>query len=561
MILSANDYIQDPRDAAQGLRDALAAARACGADEVHLAAGVYELRSSVWKASDSIAHDDGCGELHGKACNLLLEGLNGLVLSGETDESGAPATVLAGCHENAIQSRSPTLLWADGCTRLTLKNLAMTRSPVSAWAGEIASIQNGRIAVRLNGGEAPGETGAYCMNRIVSGRLTGESLTNGFGYDRRFRRGADGLLELCDPALARKLQVGDGLSWHQSGLTDFLLFFGNCTDLKLENIRIFNANAFAMLTENCRGIHAQRLVMKPGDGRWFTGPRDGWKVYRCGGHVHVEDCWFEGFRMDGQNVHANYLRAESVRGDEAVFACKYAPIPLQNGSAIRVHLGPGREALAEIRAWEPLEGRWTVSAQKDSPTAAQVVVGAKNHIARYAVRLTRALEGELRAALEGRALCEALCWTPESYVCERTVFCNIAGAGNLLRCENARIEGNRYDSLMNAGVLIGAELDTHEECGHGRRILIRGNTFEHIGFKPRYGAYGCAAVAVKSEGFSAPVNEDIRIEENVFADCACAIELNDAQRVTIRQNRYDRIETRLRRDERTTREIRMEDET
>ena len=107
------------------------------------------------------------------------------------------------------------------------------------------------------------------------------------------------------------------------------------------------------------------------------------------------------------------------------------------------------------------------------------------------------------------------------------------------------IENNHYENLMNAGVLIGAEFDTHCESGHGHDILIQNNHFINIGFKPRYGEYGCGCIAVKSQGFEGPFNSRIKIEGNCFENSGCAIELNDCREVEIKNNVYTGISRRL----------------
>ena len=181
--------------------------------------------------------------------------------------------------------------------------------------------------------------------------LLGESLTFGFGYDHRFRKVDDHMFCLEDKCLAEKVVLGEGLSWHQSGLTDFLLFFGGCDDLQIKNIRIINANGFAILTENCEGIYAERLVMKPNQDTFFTGPRDGWKIYRCSGRIRLESCEWEGFRMDAQNIQSNFFLPEQMLDETSIiFRCKYSPIPLKQGAQIRFRLNDV-EYYGKMKRW------------------------------------------------------------------------------------------------------------------------------------------------------------------------------------------------------------------
>ena len=549
MRILVDDFVMDRHNAAEGIRNAFACARATGNMEIHFSYGIYELRDAVQIHSTSIAHDDGCGDISEKLCHLVLDGGENIHITGETDNQGNPATVLLGCHNNPIQERLPSILWVTGCKGFQISDITFSRKPETAWTGIISSIDKDWITVLVTSSmTVPEETGAYCMNRFEykARKLVGESLTFGFDYENRFHRCGEQKLCLKDKILAGVLSIGDGLSWHQSGLTDFLLFFANCKELCIQNVRVTNTNAFALLTENCEGIQAHRLFMKPADEQFFTGPRDGWKIYRCSGKILVEQCHFEGFRMDAQNIHSNYFVLEQILDDRHFeFSCKYAPIPLRNGTELRIHTAGATETFSIIRTWRFLPGKLEESCQSGDASAGRIVKGKKNYITRYDVELEEPLnESVMKEFLPG-SLAEPLCWEPEEYVCRNSVFRNIAGAGNLVRCRNVLIERNTYENLMNAGVLIGAEFDTHCESGHGKDIVIRDNVFRNIGFKPRYNQYGCAAIAVKSQGFHGAFNENILIENNVFEDCKCAIELNDAKNVRIKGNKYHRVENSL----------------
>lgn len=547
MRAEIDDFIAEAGQTAAGIRAAIAWAGEHGVREVHFRAGIYDLRDFVTIETDSAAHDDGCGDVHEKQCHIAAKGLRGLRVSGEKGPDGLPATLICGCHDNPIQSRLPALFWMTDCTDLEFADLAFTRAPETSWTGIVSAVRDGRVYVRMSDNvQLPAQTGAYCMNRFdpETGQLVGESLTNGFGYENRFIKTGEHELCIEDTRLAAVLTAGEGLSWHQSGLTDFLLFFGNCRRLSFSNIRICNTNAFALLTENCTDICARRLDIRPAPGSFFTGPRDGWKIYRCGGQIELDECHFEGLRMDAQNIHSNFFRLESVKGNTLVFSCKYAPIPLRGGSQLRIHGQEGEFYIPVVR-WRFLAGKMEETRQSEDRSAGQAVVGSRNHISRYLVE-TAGMSGTPEAGqLKPGMLAEPLCWEPERYVCRNSVFRNIAGAGHLVRCRNVLLEHNRYENLMNAGILIGAELDTHCESGHGRKIVIRGNSFFNIGFKPRYGSYGCAAIAVKSQGFCAPVNGDICIEGNLFENCRTAVELNDARQVRIKDNQYRQVLRRL----------------
>lgn len=550
------DAFLDGRGDTAAVREAISYAAAHAVWEVRFAARAYSLKEYETIETLSIAHDDGCGDVHRKECHIVLSGATGLTLAGAVDGAGRPLTRLLGDNPGRIQSRMPSVLWATGCRGLKLKNLAIARQPACASAGVIRRIKGGQIEVETFPGlPCEAQMGAYCMNafEVKTRRLNRESVTFGFGFDKRFRRIGPGRLLLSDEALAKRLSVGEGLSWHQAGVTDFLLFFGCCEDLSLENVRIEQSNSFAVLTECCRDIRAKRLEIRPRDGQFFTGPRDGWKIYRCTGQVSLENCHIEGVRMDGQNVHSNFMIVTERRGrDWATAECRYAPFPLRQGARMRLYRGNGWET-RRIGRWKVEPAGFKASAQDPDATAGAASVGSQNRISRYRIHFPEGLPDWVK---EGCVMAPT-CWEPERYVCRDTTFRNIAGAGHLLRCGHVEIARCRYENIMNAGILIGAEWSTHCEGGHGEDIWIHDCEFENCGFYPRYGTYGCACIAVKSQGFSGPVNRGIVIEDNLFCGSKRALEICDAQKVRIAGNRYENIGERLWVEEKSTKQVKQ----
>lgn len=558
----ADDFIADKQHAARGLREAVRHAVETGFLHVRLGSGTYILDDYETIETPSIAHDDGCGDVREKDCFLFLSGIRGLTISGVCTEEGEPATVLAGLHEQDPQILMPAILWAEGCGSLKLENIAVTRMPETASAGVVKRISKDEVEIEVFPG-LPCENGmaAYCMNRFDvrghagektgEGRLLGESLTYGFGYDRRFTKTGERTLCLWDEEIGRKVNVGEGLSWHQSGRTDFQFFFGGCDDLSLSNVRVYNTNGFAVLTENCRNITARRLVIKPAGTQFFTGPRDGWKIYRCSGVILLDRCHVEGVRMDGQNIHSNFLIVERRIGErELLCTCKYAPVPLRLPAAIGIYDGMDMCEF-QLESWEFAGGFKESSVQPEERTAGTAVAGTVNHITGYRLVLKEDLPDFVAAG----SLVHALCWEPDSYECRDSVFKNIAGAGHLLRCRNVIIQGCRYENLMNAGILIGAEFSTHCEGGHGENITIQDCSFINCGFKPRYGSYGMGGIAVKSQGFSGPYNRNITISGCRFEACSQGIELCDSGQVVMQDLHFAEVKQPFKIEEETVENV------
>lgn len=557
-IVNADDFVRDRMHSSSGLQEAINYAKSIKADELRLGEGTYYLDDHITIETYSIAHDDGCGDIHEKDVHLLLQGLDGIVITGACLEDGSPGTILAGYNSLKPDSLLPSIMWAVDSINLTIRNLAFTRSPETASAGKVIAVHGSEITVEVfEGLLCIDGMGAYCMNRFdLSDRsLQGASLTIGFGFDTRFAKTGDRTLVLEDEHLASILRVGDGISWHQTGKTDFQLFFGGCTNLKFQNIRICNSNSFAVLTENCKNISAHNLVIKPGKNQLFTGSRDGWKIYRCSGRIQLDECHFEGVRMDGQNVHSNFMVVEKLIAPKRMLcSCKYAPIPLEDGTEMEFHDGT-RTVRNRILKWQVVGRNPVVHVKRDSDTAGAEVPGVSNYMTLYEVHF----DDDFEAFVSKGTLMTPLCWEPESYICNNTVFRNIAGAGQLLRCGDVHIEKCTYENMMNAGILMGAELDTHSEGGHAVNIVIRGCRFDNCGFKPRYGRFGGACIAIKSQGFNDPYNRNIILEGNSFHRSSIAIEVRDASNVVMRSNIFEDIIERHVIDSSSTSDIRIED--
>ncbi|MCM3627037.1 hypothetical protein M3194_06635 [Paenibacillus glycanilyticus] len=513
-------YVKDFTDGddASRIRAAIERAIAAGAAKVVFEPGRYILQSTVIFETEGFEHDASSTEAGFKDCHIVVQGARGLTLQGAVDEQGEPATVLVGYNDGRIHGYLPSILWCEDCEELTLNSLAFTREPNFASAGVIIHKDDRHTVVEVFEGNRCEETmGAYCMNRFDpgTGALTGESVTYGYGTEKPWVRTGERQLTLEDADVASKVRVGEFLSWHQGARTDFQTYFARCNDLQLSNIRTLNANGFAMLAESCRGISAERVVFRPDGNKLFTAPRDAWKLFKCSGEIHISGMHIEGVRMDGQNMHSNWLELEQiVHKREAVFYCKYTFAPLITGSTVECHIGEDTFPLT-VADWKHEAKRglghlYRIQFHEDLP------VGTANGM-----------------------LAAAACWEPDRYVCKDSSFINIAGAGHLVRYDHLYLLNNLYKNTMNPGVLLGAELPVHSEGGHATDIMIKDCEFDNCGFFPRYGAAGC--IGIKSAGFSGKYNKNIMIVNNVMRNSEIGVHCLDGDEVYVIRNTFDHV--------------------
>ncbi|SDT38142.1 Right handed beta helix region [Paenibacillaceae bacterium GAS479] len=528
MQAASSIYVRDFKqgDDAERIRAAIQRALATGAERVVFEAGRYLLQSTVTIQTEGFAHDAGSPDEGFKASHLVILRANKLTLQGAVDEFGEPATILVGYNDGQIHDYLPSILWCEDCTDLALRDIAFTREPEFASAGVVVHKDASRIVVEVFEGNPCSETmGAYCMNRFdpLTGSLVGESVTYGDGAGNPFIRTGERLLTLDSPMVAGKVEVGEHLSWHQGARTDFQTYFARCDRLSLSNIRTFNANGFAMLTENCRDISADRVVFRPDGNRLFTAPRDAWKLFKCSGNIDINRMVVEGVRMDGQNMHSNWLVLQGVlSAREAVFFCKYTFAPLVVGSDVELHDGE-RVIKVRIASWNHM--------------------GKGEHGHYYGIEFEQDLPEEAREGMLGAANC----WEPDRYICRDSEFVNIAGAGHLVRCDHLYILNCTYRNTMNPGILLGAELPIHSEGGHATDIVIKNCEFDNCGFFPRYEAAGC--IGVKSAGFQGKFNRDILIVNNVMRNSRIGVHVIDGDEVYLIGNTFESVEEPVLTDE------------
>lgn len=509
-------------DSAEGIRAAIKTALETGADKIVFEAGKYKLSSYMTVETDGAVHDSGYAIAPVKDCHIFIRGSNRLTLEGAVSENGQPATLLAGHNDGVNHSFLPSILWCEDNERLTVRNLAFSREPAYTSAGVVIDKTNTDISVEvLEGNPCYDGMGAYCMNRFhpVQKSLIGESVTYGGGAETNWKHEGGRRLRLESGTVAAKVNVGELLSWHQGARTDLQTYFARCNNLVLHNLRTYNSNSFCMLTEACHNITANQVVFKPDGNRFFVGPRDAWKIFKCSGVIAIERMYIEGVRMDGQNMHSTWLfLREKISPDEALFYCKNTYAPIKEGSGVEAYNGVHSEKLVVISSSH--EGR-----------------SGEGNL--YRIRFDRSLP---HFAVKD-SLFAACCWEPERYICRSSEFVNIAGAGHLVRFDHVTITDCTYRNLMNPAILLGAEMPVHQEGGHATDIVIRGCTFDNCGFFPRYDTWGC--IGVHSSGFEAPHNKNIEITENVFRSSDIGVHIFDGDQVSITNNRFENIGKKL----------------
>ncbi len=526
-IVYVKEFITLPcEDAAQGIREAVLAAKEQKASVLQFEAGVYPLKSYIPIETDLTAHDAGAALVPEKDVHLLFAGLENLTIRGAQNSDGTPATLLEGSNSLKIHDLLPSILWLTDCKNVTVENLKFKRNPEFCSAGKVTKIEGDTLFIEVfQGNPCYDNMGTHCINRFTpDGNLNGVSLSYGPGLKENFRLAGDRLLSLKDADIAKQVEIGDILTFHQGAKTDFQCYFGATENLTLKNLHTVNANGFAFLAFNIHNLNILNVKFKPEGNQYFTAPRDAFKLHKCSGNIHVDGMYIEGVRMDGQNMHSNFMfPTEQPSEKELVLFSRYAYLDLPENTVMELYTN-GTEQFFEIE-----------KACSDKQACYY------NDFPGYYYRVTFKQPLPKLNADEDVLLARA--WEPDSYVCENSVFKNIAGAGHLSRIDHMRIKNCTYTNLMNSGIWLGVEFPTHIEGGNATDIEISDCTFTNCGFSSRCGAMGC--IGMNSFQFDAYHNKDIRIKNCTFKDSGIGLDIQNATDVYVDNCTFDNVETEI----------------
>ena len=513
-------------DATEGILKAIEKAKSEKADVLEFEAGTYPLISCTQVETDLTAHDAGAALLPTKDVHILLSDLENITVKGATDESGTPLTVLEAANTLELHSLLPSLLWMTDCKNITIENLKFKRNPEFCSAGKVTKIDGDTLFLEVfPGNPCYDNMGTHCMNRFTpDGQLNGVSLSYGPGLKENFRLVGDRLLSLKDADVSSRVEVGDILTFHQGAKTDFQCFFGASENVTLKNLHTVNSNGFAFLAFDIKNLNIDSVKFKPEGNLYFTAPRDAFKLHKCSGDIKVDNMYIEGVRMDGQNMHSNFMfPTEQPSEKEVVLFSRYAYLDLPANTLMELYTN-GTEQTFEI----------------ESVACDKKACHYENNPG-YFYRVT------FKEALPKLDFTEALflarAWEPDSYVCENSTFINIAGAGHLSRIDHMRIRNCTYTNLMNSGIWLGVEFPTHIEGGNATDIEISDCTFTNCGFSSRCGAMGC--IGMNSFEFDKYHNRDIRIKNCAFKDSGIGLDIQNAQDVHIENCTFTNVETKI----------------
>lgn len=488
-IVKVSDFGALPNDGKcdlAAIKRALNYVKTVKAEELVFDAGTYDL--FVGDASKNMA--------------IEVVEYDNFIFKGTADNEGNPATTFLRHYDFKDDMHGKPILSVRRSNNFNLQNIIFDNNPRFSTAGEVIENDGKTVKVKIFEGNPVIEGTLFFTSNIwdLSTKTLKKVESPTYGGDVYKKKEeytwhvvgdpADRIMQLNSPALASKVSVGEGLSWHFS-YQGIQVNFYMCNDLFVENVWTYNAIGFCMQAQACENITARRVKIIAPDNQLAVGSRDGWKLYACRGEVLMDDIYMEGVRWDGQNVHGSFLWPHKVIDKHTVWLRKKkgAAFPIPEGS--KVGFWSGKE-----------EVLCTVQKSEMKPTEKN----ERGFLLTFVEPVPEFVNEE--------TLCQIYGWNIDNYTLSNSTFRNIAGSASLIRNTNVNIVNNTFDYIMYPAIMIGGAI--HE--GEGvvpKNVRIEGNKITDSGWMSRHGIR--TAIGVRNqeegEGLVFHVDKDPKLQE------------------------------------------------
>ena len=509
----------DGKDDLKKIRKAFKKAETVGATKILFEAGVYDLF---------------CGNVQAEEA-LVLNHVPNLEMTGAVDADGNPATTLLRHYDMGHDLKARNLLRINECLNFKLSNMVFDNYPRYMTSGEVTFNDGKNVAIRIfEGCTLLDESLMYCANLwdLDTRNLKhAQSVTYGGGVTRKADEYAvrvvnhpERVVKVRSEDVARKVEVGDGISWH-FGWNGTQVDFWKCDNMMMENVHSYSAIGFHFQSSLCRNIKGHKVRIGREGPDLNCGSRDAWKLWLCMGDIHMDDIYMDGVRWDGQNVHGKHLYVVGTEGTNKVYFT-------YNGMAIE-RIEPGDK----IGMWknDSTEIMMTVKKYDLLPPTAEYKKLA------YAI-----FEEPIPEFISSNTVCNPHSHTCQ-YILENSEFENIAGNASLLRNNSSIVRNCSFHHIMYPAVLLGGDLDN--ESVTGRNLLVEGCEFVDCAWVARNGAKAPVAAGIhKYKDFTIPYIYDMKILNNRFVDSNTAIHLIKVDGVEIKGNTFENCNEKVKLD-------------
>lgn len=482
-VIKVRDFGAVPDDGVcdiAAIEEAVRAAAAKKATAIEFEEGVYDLFVGDASARNAIE----------------IMNMDNLALRGAVNRKGEPATVLMRHYDMAENIDGKQTLLVKNCSGFTLENLRFDNTPQYMASGKVYHNDGTVVGIRLlDGVSAPERSIMYCTNvwdPVTEDLRHVESVTYAADVDRNpedyvARSTGEGTVMVRSAAVASKVEVGDGISWH-FGSNGLQVDFRFCDNLTVNNVESNSAIGFHMQASYCRNIRSSGVKIRRRGPNYAVGSRDGWKLYLCSGKTVIDNFYCEGVRMDGQNVHGKLLfPKERLNNYQMTFSYRGAELErILPGDSFGLWQDRDTEVLLTVSRYEYTP---------DNPDRVCTVT----------------FEERIPDFVGPGTVCNVYSHVTD-YSLTDSEFRNIAGCAVILRNDNSTVSGNRFHNIMYPAICVGGDLDS--EGVSSKNATIEGNEVTDSGWVPRGTRRGAISVGISNAGDVAPYISNVTVRNN-----------------------------------------------
>ncbi len=288
-----------------------------------------------------------------------------------------------------------------------------------------------------------------------------------------------------------------------------VMFFDTDSRVHIENVTIYRGAGMGVVGQCCEDMTVKGLTITPHEGESFSTTADGMLLTNFSGRLTVENCRIEHTMDDAMSVHGFYSRVERVT----------AP----NKAAVRMqHISQGG-----INVYFPGDRVCVTDSDGTRETGSAVVRDSCIEDDPYLIFLE--FEEDIAELLHPGDYIENPDRTPETVI-RSNVFTDFPN----LRLGSAKKTVFENNIVRNCSrVLVNDLMRYWHASGRAHDVEIKGNLFENM--------YGVGVVMERPEGDVR--HENVRVVDNVFRNCECALDAERVDGLVFRGNRLENVKT------------------
>ena len=235
----------------------------------------------------------------------------------------------------------------------------------------------------------------------------------------------------------------------------------NSSDVKIENVTVYEAGGMALIVERTENISLDDMVVTSTEDRIAATRADATHFIGCKGTIELTNCLFEHMLDDGINVHGAYVKVEEYLGDRQ-FICEIS------------HFQQWGLTFAEPGDKVAFLSRITILPLAE--TTVEKIRPLNEH------RFVMTVADVPDPFPDGPLSVENLTWYPDLIMKNNKIRENRARGALITTKGKVLLEDNYFSSQMH-GILIEGDNNKWYESGAVQDITVKNNVFENIGYE------------------------------------------------------------------------------